>query len=434
MNLMEQEPTRPTINSIFSQPWLLGCTVVVVLLLTFASGIGTGYALARWGDAALAFTAGVADNGRANGRPASARTALAADFAIFWEALDKVYQDFYGQLPSTSEMTYDAIRGVVNGLGDHNTSFMTPQEAEMFRTAMQGSFDGIGARVEWDVEFDTLRITEPFENQPAWQAGLRRGDLVLKVDDVDIRGTNLNDAVGKIRGERGTKVRLLVARDNKIDEPFAVEVTRDRIETPTITTDTLGKARNIGYVRLYTFNQNAGQLVRQAFTEALKSDPQALIFDLRGNSGGLLSQAVEVANVFLPADETVLLERFSSGKTETYKTTEKPVEGDLPLVVLVNEGSASASEIVAGALQDLQRATLIGTTTYGKGSVQLPHTLSSGAIMRVTIAHWFTPNDRTIEGQGLEPDQVVAITEEQRTAGDDPQLEAAIKSLEKELQ
>lgn len=430
---MEQESNRPTINHLFAQPWLLGCTVVVVLLLTFASGIGTGYALARWGDAALAFTAGTADNARANGRPTNARSALSADFAVFWEALDKVYQDFYGQLPTSSEMTYDAIRGVVNGLGDRNTSFMTPQEAEMFRTAMQGSFDGIGARVEWDADFDTLRITEPFENQPAWQAGLRRGDLVLEVDEVDIRGTNLNDAVEKIRGERGTKVRLLVARDNQINAPFVVEVTRDRIETPTITTDTLGQKQNIGYVRLYTFNQNAGQLVRQAFADALKSDPQALIFDLRGNSGGLLSQAVEVSNVFLPADEIVLLERFSSGKTETYKTTDTPVERDLPLVVLVNEGSASASEIVAGALQDLQRATLIGTTTYGKGSVQLPHTLSNGAIMRVTIAHWFTPKDRTIEGKGLEPDQMVELSEEQRNAGDDPQLEAAINYLEKEL-
>ncbi len=433
---MNQESARQTsANNLLRQPILWGCVTVLALLSTLLIGFGLGFGIARWGrSATLLASPPTGSNAAATGRPANAHVALDSTFPLFWEALDLLYRDFYGKMPDPTEMTYNAIRGIVNGLGDRNTSFMTPQEAEMFRTVLQGSFEGIGARVEWDADFHTLRITEPFENQPAWQAGLRRGDLVLKVDDTDIRNTNLSDAVAKIRGPRGSKVRLTVVRENKIDQPFEVEITRDRIETPTISTDTLGKDKEIAYVRLYTFNQNAGQLVRQAVEDAVQHEPRALIFDLRGNSGGLLSQAVAVSSVFLPADHIVLFERFSDGKTETYKTEGKAVATEIPLVVLVNEGSASASEIVAGALQDEQRATLIGVTTYGKGSVQLPHTMSNGAIMRVTIAHWFTPKDRTIEGKGLEPDQVVQLTDEQRKSGADPQLEAAVNYLEKQLQ
>jgi carboxyl-terminal processing protease len=215
-------------------------------------------------------------------------------------------------------------------------------------------------------------------------------------------------------------------------EPFDIEVVRDRIDTPTIATDTLGEEKNIAYVKLSTFNQNAGQLVQQAVADALKREPAALIFDLRGNTGGLLREAIKVTNVFID-NSTVLLERFNDGRLETYETTTSAVTKDLPMLVLVNEGSASASEIVAGALQDTQRAQLLGVTTYGKGSVQLPHTLSDGSIMRVTIAHWFTPNDRTIDGTGLAPDVVVELTEDDRNKGADPQLTAAVELLQKEI-
>ncbi len=208
-------------------------------------------------------------------------------------------------------------------------------------------------------------------------------------------------------------------------------VVRDRIETPTISTNTYGENGEIAYVRLFTFNQNAGELVRQAVEDAMSRNPKALIFDLRGNSGGLLREAVKVANVFIE-DQTVLLERFSDGKTETYQTSERAIAESIPMVVLVNEGSASASEIVAGALQDSGRAPLLGTTTYGKGSVQLPHTLSDGSIMRVTIARWYTPKDRTIDGTGLEPDQTVALPEAARDTGKDPQLDAAVDYLTKQ--
>jgi carboxyl-terminal processing protease len=173
-------------------------------------------------------------------------------------------------------------------------------------------------------------------------------------------------------------------------------------------------------------------LVRQAVEEAIKRNPRALVFDLRGNTGGLLSQAVVVSSVFLQ-DQTVLLERFASGETKTYKTEGDPISTEIPMVVLVNEGSASASEIVAGALQDHGRAKLLGVTTYGKGSVQLPSKLSDGSIVRITIARWFTPLDRSIDGTGLEPDLPVSVSEEERTDDADPQLNAALAYLTEQL-
>jgi carboxyl-terminal processing protease len=365
-------------------------------------------------------------------RTVDARAELAPAFETFWEAMNFLYRDFYGQLPASDEATYGAIRGVIDQLDDPNTSFMTPQEAEFFRTSIRGHFEGIGAHVEWDDEHDAVMVTEPFENQPAWNAGIRRGDLILAVDGESIVGTNLNDAVAMIRGPKDSTVVLTILRDGE-GEPFDVEVVRDRIEPPTISTTTMGEEGEIAYVRLNTFNENAGQLVRQAVQDAVDRGATALVFDLRGNTGGLLREAVKVASVFLDSDETVLIERFSDGREEIYHTEGKPVAPDLSLVVLVDGGSASASEIVAGALQDAGRSDLVGTTTYGKGSVQLPHTLTDGSIMRVTIARWYTPNDRSIDGAGLEPDVMVEINDEELKAGEDPQLDRALELLQAEV-
>jgi len=408
--------------------WLLMATLFVV-------GLVLGFGVGRWsGEPLILF--GQTSTGTAHGeRPTSAKAALYNDFPIFWEALDLIYRDFDGEVADPQTVTYDAIRGVVDNLDDPNTSFLTPDEADFFRSSMEGSFEGIGARVDWDEELDTVRIVEPFADQPAARAGLKRDDLILAVDGESIVGTSLNEALRKIRGPKGTTVTLTVERAGE-SAPFELAITRDRIETPTIITERLGDAQEIAYVRLTTFNQNSGELTKKAIEDALKLEPKGLIFDLRGNSGGLLSQAVTVSSLFLQ-DKTVLIERFANGDVETYETEGRAVATEIPMVVLVNEGSASASEIVAGALQDHQRAELIGTTTYGKGSVQLPHNLSDGSIMRVTIARWYTPLDRTIDGTGLEPDQVVTLPEDANLAeielADDPQVVAAIKLLAEQL-
>lgn len=433
---MQPEQELPPVSStptVFFRPLLMA--IVLAFVLTFLLGAGVGYAMAHKPGEAVSARSGwwtfLTGQWAAIGQCSETQELLYPEFATFWEALHLLYTDFYGKLPEAQEATYDAIRGIVNELGDPNTSFLTPEEAEFFRTAIQGSFEGIGARVEWDEDLDALRISEPFENQPAWQAGLRRNDLITAVDGESLQGSTLNEAVGKIRGPKGTIVLLTVLREGST-APFDVEVIRDLIETPTIATNRVGQQQNIAYVKLSTFNQSAGQLVRQAVEEALTHEPAALIFDLRGNTGGLLREAVKVANVFIE-NSPVLLERFSDGHVETYETTTSAVTKNIPMIVLVNGASASASEIVAGALQDMGRARLLGTTTYGKGSVQLPHTLSNGAIMRVTIAHWFTPKDRTINGTGLAPDIVVELTDDDRDKGADPQLTAAVTLLEQEI-
>jgi len=413
--------TQPVVTpkSNLGKPILLTCLSIAVAALLFVGGLGIGFAAGKWGATPIAN--GAPDN-EAGGEAADLR----AQFPLFWEAMDVLYRDFYGELPESDNATYAAIRGVLSQVEDPNTSFMSPDEADFFRENLQGSFEGIGARVDWDMNFDTVRIVEPFENQPAWEAGIKRDDFITHVDGEEIIGTDLTSAIEKIRGPKGSTVVLTIVRLTE-EEPFDVEVVRDRIEIPTIETKTVGG--DIAYVRLNTFNENAGALVRDAVTAALEQQPSALIFDLRGNPGGLLRQAVEVASVFLPKGERVLIERFSDGKEDIYVTEDEPVTTDLPVVVLVNEGSASASEIVAGAIQAQQRGQIVGATTFGKGSVQLPQTLSDGSILRVTIANWFTPDDRTIDGKGLEPDVVVEFTDEQREAGVDPQLDKAIELL-----
>ena len=266
-------------------------------------------------------TTGDASSASAGNVNSDARTKIESSFDIFWEAMDVVNRDFYGDLPTAQDTTYLAIRGVVDSLGDPHTSFLTPSEAERFQSNITGNFEGIGARVEWDEKEEAVRIVEPYENQPAWNAGLRRDDLVIAIDGQSTQGSDLEKSIDKIRGPKGSTVTLRIRRQAVVD-PFDVVVARDRIDIPTIETNSLGPNGEIGYVKLFTFNENAGQLVRQAVQDAVNRKPKALILDLRGNSGGLLREAVKVTNVFIE-ESTVVIERFKDKRIDTYKTEEK---------------------------------------------------------------------------------------------------------------
>ena len=294
---IQEQIQKPTYSTLAS-PLLISCVAVVLLSAMFLVGMGIGFGVGRLsnGDASSrSIAGGVADETACADQVEVGRAAdLCPAFGTFWEAMDLLYRDFYGELPNAEEATYAAIRSVIALLDDPNTSFLTPDEAEYFRASMEGAFEGIGARVGWDEEADTVIITEPFENQPAWTAGLRRDDLILAVDGVSLIGTSLTEAVNRIRGPKGSSVTLTIRRAGDVVQ-YDVEVTRDRIEIPTIATETLGTDRDIAYVRLNSFNDNSGQLVREAVRDALQREPTALIFDLRGNTGGLLREAVKVS-------------------------------------------------------------------------------------------------------------------------------------------
>ena len=401
---------------------LTGCAVLLIAAVIFTVGSGLGFMIGRLSS----------DGETAGSTVIAAETdrALAPDdLDIFWEAMELVEEDFYGELPAPNERSYGAIRGVLETLDDKNTGFLTPDEATSFMESIEGSFEGIGAMVEWAEDEGAVRIIEPFEDQPAWNAGIRPGDLIIAINGQDVAElTGLNEAINRIKGPKGTEVHLTVRREG-LDEPLEFPVTRALIDVPVVESEIYGDNDEYAYVALKRFSVDASKKLRDELENLLTDDTQGLIFDLRSNPGGLLREAIRVASIFLE-DERVLIERFSDGTEEIYNTEGSAlVPDDLPLIVLVNEGSASASEIVAGALQDVERARLLGVTTFGKGSVQLPHTLSDDSLLRVTIALWYTPSDRSIDDTGLEPDIVVERTIEQRENDEDPQLDRALELL-----
>ena len=432
MSILERpnKPTRSTDNGSLLRYIAIGCGLLLIVAIAFSIGTGIGFAFGRFtGDGPQNVSAPAISASDA-GPVAQDRDLNEEDMEIFWEAMGLLERDFYGELPAGQERSYGAIRGVLGLLDDPNTSFMAPDQAKSFLESMDGSFEGIGATVELVEDGSAVRLVEPFENQPAWNAGLRRNDLVIAIDGVAVSEmADLNVAISKIKGPKGSSVVLTIKRPST-DETFDVTVVRDVIQIPIVFTETFGQDEDIAYIRLSRFSDDSGRRVQDAVDEATRKNLRGLIFDLRGNPGGLLREAVRVSSVFLQ-DERVLIERFSDGSEQIYDTEGKAaVDAALPIVLLVDEGSASASEIVAGALQDAGRAVLVGTTTFGKGSVQLPHTLSDGSMMRVTIARWYTPADRSIDKTGLDPDIVVEITDEQIEADEDPQLDRAIELLE----
>jgi carboxyl-terminal processing protease len=346
------------------------------------------------------------------------------DTALFEEVWKLLQEQFYGDLPESKEVTYNAIRGLVERLGDQNTAFVDPKQAALFNSDMQGQFEGIGAGVEL-AEGGGVRIRYLFAGQPAEKSGVQVGDVIIAVDGKDITKLNLIEAISLIRGPKDSRVVLTIRREGQ--QPLDITVTRARIEIPTVTTKTLGEGK-IAYIALSDFSSVAPARLADAMKEALAAKPTGLILDLRGNPGGLLDSAVRIGSYFVP-EGNIVIERTKDGKERIFRRQGSFLLGKTPLVVLVDAGSASASEIVAGAIQDVGSGVLIGEKTFGKGSVQAPNNLSDGSQLRVTIARWFTPKNRGIHGTGLQPDIVVPLTKEDVAARRDPQLDRAVEHL-----
>jgi carboxyl-terminal processing protease len=409
--------------------------VCVLVLVAFASGVVLG---SRWNGSlgkvpasglsgsGLEPLSGTSSTPSLSSQSPAQPTRMAGDNAgpldgkLFNQAWDLLEKQFYGELPEGAEVTYDAIRGVVDRLNDPHTAFVDPNEAALLNADMEGHFEGIGARVDL-AENGGVEVKYLFANQPAEKAGVQVGDVIAAVDGKDVTKLGLTEAISLIRGPRGTTVRLQVKRGAQ--DNLVIPVVRDRIEIPVVEVSWLADGR-IARISLGEFSSVAPERLAEAIKAALARKPVGVILDLRGNPGGLLDAAVRIGSYFVK-EGPIVIERSKNGSEHIYDRQGRYLLGDTPLVVLVDAGSASASEIVAGAIQDAGSGKLIGERTFGKGSVQLPNMLSDGSQLRVTIAHWFTPKNRAIDGVGLEPDISVPITQEDIAAKRDPQLERA---------
>jgi carboxyl-terminal processing protease len=346
-------------------------------------------------------------------------------FAAFWQTWDLVHEQYVDQPVNDQVLMRGAIKGMLDALGDKHTSYMDPDQYIQANQQLNGeSYEGIGAWV--DVKGEYLSIISPMPGSPAEKAGLRPGDVVIGVDGEDMTGIDGELVRQKIIGPNGTTVVLTIRRKS-VEQPFDVTVQRAKITVPTVEKKTL--EGNIAYVRLYTFGDKTAEDLRAALKDLLAEKPAGLILDLRYNGGGYLETAIDVSSEFI-SDGVIMYEEYGDGKRRTFEAKGGGLATDIPMVVLVNEGSASASEIVAGAIQDRGRGKLVGVTTYGKGSVQIftPLMDNQGAV-RITIARWLTPNGQTINQKGLTPDVEVVITDNDANNNRDTQLEKAVELL-----
>ena len=348
---------------------------------------------------------------------------------IFWEAWGLVDDHFIGELPTENLRTYGAIRGSFDTLGDPYTVFVEPVARDVEKERLQGSFGGIGAYISRPEEGGDV-LLEPIPGNPAEAAGILSGDVLLMVDGTAVTAEmTVNEIVDLIKGEKGTEVILTVRHSDAID-PVDIAIERADILIPSVLARVLEEDPSIGYIQLSRFSGESGTEVADALVDLLDQGVTKIILDMRSNPGGLLEAAVDVSDQFLDAG-SVLFQQSSNGDEREFKTTNKTLAADVPLVVLVNGGTASAAEIVAGALQDRERAVLIGNEkTFGKGSVQLVFDLSDGSSVHVTSARWFTPDHNQIDGQGLEPDILVEITQEAVDNGIDELLQTAVEQLQ----
>lgn len=350
------------------------------------------------------------------------------DFTLFWKIWEDIREKYVHQPVDEVTLFRGALAGVVAALDDPYSVYFSPKDAEEFANDLKGMFGGIGAEI--GIRDDQLVIVAPLPETPAEKAGLRPGDQILRIDEENTSGMTVDRAVNLIRGEKGTTVTLLLFRENNGGEPFEVGIVRDTIVVKPVRWEMKRTAngKNVAYVEMRQFNDETVPLFDKAVRELLKQKPAGIILDLRSNPGGYLDAAVDVAGEWIGIG-TVVIERKSTGADEKYDSTVRARLAGMPTVVLVNEGSASGSEIVAGALQDVKAATLVGQKTFGKGSVQDYEELSDGGALKLTIAEWLTPNGRAINKVGIAPDVEVAFKKEDYDADRDPQLEKALELL-----
>ncbi|MBT4511159.1 MAG: S41 family peptidase [Chloroflexi bacterium] len=321
------------------------------------------------------------------------------------------------------ELAEAAIKGLIEAIGDPHTSYLSPQQSEISRIDLEGEFIGIGATIT--IREGRLSVVAPIAGSPAEQAGIRPGDKILEIDGESTEGMSLTDALLALRGDEGAKVNLLVLHVDD-DDPVDIVATRAKIEIPSVVLEILPE--DFAHISVTNFSGRTGSELESAIEEVSSQGASGIVLDLRNNPGGLVSAAVDVVSQFMD-DGVVVYALDNEGDRSEWSVDEGGLALDTHLVVLVNAYSASVSEVVAGALQDYDRGIIIGTTTYGKGSMQHVQDLTNGGMLRVTFARWFTPNGRQIDDKGIVPDIEVEITADDFANDRDPQLERAVEYL-----
>lgn len=347
------------------------------------------------------------------------------NMSLFWDVWNKATEAYIDSSKvDQQKMIYGAISGMVKSLGDPYTVFFSPEENKSFSDDVKGSFEGVG--MEIGIKKNQLQVISPIEGTPAEKAGLRSGDKILKIDDLFTTDMTIEEAVSHIKGPKGSSVTLTIFRDgwNNTEE---IKIIRDVIEVPSVKWEQKG---DIAYIKLSHFNENTAYKFFQISSEIQKSTAKKIVLDLRNNPGGYLEVAVNIAGWFLERNKIVTIEDFGGKqKEEVLKAYGNPIFLKYPTVVLINEGSASASEILAAALKENNNVTLVGMKSFGKGSVQELQNLPDGSSLKVTIAHWLTPKRNLINEKGIEPDIKVELNPDENTGVSDPQLEKALEII-----
>lgn len=388
--------------------------VLALLVLTIAS-YSFGYGAGRIGDY-LRPTVGYVITNQDKGKPKD------LDFSLFWQVWDQVHQKYVGEI-NDEELVRGAINGMIGGLGDPYSILMKPEESKGLLDELSGSFGGIG--VELVVRNNYLTVLAPLKDSPAEKAGLKPKDIILKIDDKDATKMTFEEAVAAIRGQPGTKVKLTVMREG-LESVKDFEIERTEIKGTNVMFEIKD---DVAVLKIRQFGSDTTDLVKK-YAEEIKDNKniKGVVIDLRNNPGGYLDSAVEVSSIFIE-DGVIVYEEKKDGERDEYKAEGKATLGNYRLAILVNEGSASASEIMAGALQDYKKGMLVGKKTFGKGSVQELESVGDGLSLKLTVAKWLTPNGRAINGEGIKPDIEVDLTDDNIKNDQDPQMDKAVEEL-----
>lgn len=349
------------------------------------------------------------------------------DFEPFWKVWNKINEKYPGATEiSDQEKVYSAIKGLVESLDDPYSVYLNPEETKSFKEDISGNFEGVGMEV--GIKDKVLTVIAPLKNTPADRAGIKSGDKILKIDAKLTAGLTIDEAIKLIRGRKDTTVILTISREGA-KEPLEIKITRDTINVPTLETEL--RKDGVFVIRLYSFTSNATKLFRNALKEFTEIKTDKLLIDLRGNPGGYLNAAIEMASWFLDGSKVVVTEDYGIKRdAEIFRSRGYDIFNEnLKLVILIDGGSASASEILAGALRDHNKAKLVGSQSFGKGSVQEVVNITPTTMLKITVAKWLTPQGVSISEKGLTPDYEVEMTAKDREADKDPQLDKAIEIL-----